>query len=683
MGNMQSYLKLWAVVALWIVCGCTAEKDPARGQLMIALQTDMGIPKDVTAVHVQVLLRGEVQYDRKYTIAPGGDTKLPATIAVVAGEEPNPPVEVRVLGIRGEEVRVFSKAVTTIPRSRIATLHVPVQWLCDGQVLDLGEGTYDSSCEPDGKNERACRAGSCERVEVGSDDLPDYVPGEIFGGGTKPGDELGVCYSTETCLGQGFEVDPELDDCAVEVELEDEQELNLGLKMTEQSGDGICQAGGDCFIPLDESDLFGWSEVSRTPRDGGRSAVRARLPKAVCEKLTAGEIAAVVASTACQSKTSQYPTCGPWSSVEAPKNLEPTAPTGPVEQGGDGGAGGSGSEASTSAGAGGAAPSNGDPIAQGELEVVAPAGDDALPVGHTIQLTVRGGDAAEGEVAWSSDDEAIATVDEEGLVRGVSPGATRIVAVLGEETAAFEVVVERGAPEAVVLTAEETTVTVGALLAVDATAVYPDGEERLSGGVEWSSSEPQIATVSVSGQVIGVGEGEAEIIASFAGVQSDPLSITVHPARLLRIEVSESLDAAPQAGARQLVATGLYSDGTRRDLTEMVEWSSEDQGIVSVSETGLAVSHAVGTVSVTAELDGVSGSVPFEVVQESLGPVGGAGGTGAAGSPSGGMGPSGGGGAGAGGFAGGAGAGSAGVGGVDGGEGGVAYEAGATNGGAG
>src|SRR5688572_28624765 len=85
--------------ALALVGGCSSEDaEPQRGQLMIAIATDMSVPKDIDHVHVQVVLtRGPVVHDQIYWIEPadGGDTLLPATLAVVAGDSPNADVEIR------------------------------------------------------------------------------------------------------------------------------------------------------------------------------------------------------------------------------------------------------------------------------------------------------------------------------------------------------------------------------------------------------------------------------------------------------------------------------------------------------------------------------------------------------------------------------------------------------------
>jgi hypothetical protein len=68
--------------------------------------------------------------------------------------------------------------------------------------------------------------------------------------------------------------------------------------------DGIC-AGGKCYVILDKDPLDGWQDL------GGA----VQLPRAVCSRLASGRVKQVVTSTACPTKTSRDPVCGPWSSV--------------------------------------------------------------------------------------------------------------------------------------------------------------------------------------------------------------------------------------------------------------------------------------------------------------------------------------------------------------------------------
>ncbi|WP_242356397.1 Ig-like domain-containing protein [Anaeromyxobacter sp. SG64] len=91
-----------------------------------------------------------------------------------------------------------------------------------------------------------------------------------------------------------------------------------------------------------------------------------------------------------------------------------------------------------------------------------------------------------------------------------------------------------------------------------------------------------------------------------AGIQVQPAS-----AGVVSVLVGESV---------RLAAVGTYSDGTTRDVTAEVVWSSAAPEIVAVSnaaaDAGLATSASVGTSEVTATepMSGVTGRVTVEVV---------------------------------------------------------------------
>ena len=68
-----------------------------------------------------------------------------------------------------------------------------------------------------------------------------------------------------------------------------------------------------------------------------------------------------------------------------------------------------------------------------------------LNVGKSVTLTatVAPENAADAAITWSSNDEAVATVDSNGKVTAVSPGNATITATAGEESANYEVTVEQ------------------------------------------------------------------------------------------------------------------------------------------------------------------------------------------------------------------------------------------------
>lgn len=145
-----------------------------------------------------------------------------------------------------------------------------------------------------------------------------------------------------------------------------------------------------------------------------------------------------------------------------------------------------------------------------------------VTVGKTVSLTATASDGS--EVVWSTDNEAVATVTDRGKVLGVSAGTAVITASAGEASATCTVTVK----EAVVITfkdangAELTEATVNREGTLQLSATASDGSEITA----WSSSNPEVASVSETGLVTGIFDGEANITARTA-TGSGALKVTV------------------------------------------------------------------------------------------------------------------------------------------------------------
>ena|GEM_PF-979391 len=77
----------------------------------------------------------------------------------------------------------------------------------------------------------------------------------------------------------------------------------MALELAPESS-GICGTSA-CWVPLDAHSPEGWRLQTG----------RIMLPSAVCDRLKDGRILSVAVTTACETKTSNIPLCGPWSSV--------------------------------------------------------------------------------------------------------------------------------------------------------------------------------------------------------------------------------------------------------------------------------------------------------------------------------------------------------------------------------
>ena len=277
--------------------------EPPKGQLMITLQTDMALPKDVDQVHVEILSFGSVQFANTYEVG-AGKLLIPATLGLIVGEDPARPVSIRILALQQGKARMLREVVTTVPAQRVATLRIPIQWLCDGSVTEPTPGQYSSTC-PEGQT---CLAGRCTEQKVEEATLPSYDPALIFGGGTGTGD--GACFDTEGCFAGTSLVTVDAKDCSVEKPASGA--ANLALIPRDRKA-GICDAQR-CYVPLDRSEDAGFREANG----------RLLLPPRVCELISSGALEGVVLTTQCPTKTDALPTCGPWSSTG--KSAQPGNP---------------------------------------------------------------------------------------------------------------------------------------------------------------------------------------------------------------------------------------------------------------------------------------------------------------------------------------------------------------------
>jgi uncharacterized protein YjdB len=260
----------------------------------------------------------------------------------------------------------------------------------------------------------------------------------------------------------------------------------------------------------------------------------------------------------------------------------------------------------------------------------------SLSAGRDLQLTATGTfsdqttqDLTE-TVTWASADVDIATVSNaagtRGLAHGVAAGTVQLSATSGVVVGTVSLEVTNAVLESIEVTPTDPSVAAGRTAQLTATGLFSDGSNQdLTAQVTWSSSDDTTASVSNDPASIGLAStfvvGQVTITATLAGIDGTT-TLTVTDAELDSIEVSPAGQTLAAGYELQLTATGTYSDSSTQDLTTQVTWSSSDDGVATVSndvETqGLVHGWSPGTVTIGAELGGVTGSVDLEVTPAEL-----------------------------------------------------------------
>jgi hypothetical protein len=99
--------------------------------------------------------------------------------------------------------------------------------------------------------------------------------------------------------------------------------------------------------------------------------------------------------------------------------------------------------------------------------------------------------------------------------------------------------------------------------------------------------------------------GTAAVTASLGGRTTTAL-VTVTDAQLMSLAVTPTVPSVGVGDTLALRATGLYTDGTTRDLTAGVLWRAADPTIATLSSAGLVTAVTVGTTALSATAETVT-----------------------------------------------------------------------------
>jgi hypothetical protein len=166
------------------------------------------------------------------------------------------------------------------------------------------------------------------------------------------------------------------------------------------------------------------------------------------------------------------------------------------------------------------------------------------------------------------------------------------------------------------VTGVQTSYIVGVQSTITVTGIYNTGPSAVLSGITWTSSVPAIATINASGTLTPLAEGVTTITGSVNG-ESASAEITVVAASLSSIQVVSSGTDIPLGSTRQLSAQGTLNSGVTNTLSDAT-WTTSDATVLSVSNTGLVTANATGTATITAEKDGISGTLLVTVTDAAL-----------------------------------------------------------------
>ena len=222
--------------------------------------------------------------------------------------------------------------------------------------------------------------------------------------------------------------------------------------------------------------------------------------------------------------------------------------------------------------------------------------DADLKVGvDQLQLTaiVEPSNSIDYDLDWTTSAADVAVVDQKGLVTPVGPGEAVITVTVDRTHQASCVVRVTQPAEGVVLNKTELKLEKGAFEVLEATVLPATSNIK---ELQWSTSDATVATVDHSGKVTALALGTAHItVTTVDGGHTAVCRVTV-----VKSVSGVTLDvenATLRVGEQTLQLNAVVSPEDASDKSLI--WTSSDDAVASVSETGLVTPLASGQADIT------------------------------------------------------------------------------------
>ena len=221
-----------------------------------------------------------------------------------------------------------------------------------------------------------------------------------------------------------------------------------------------------------------------------------------------------------------------------------------------------------------------------------------VEVGSTVTLTATKKPSigsTEGLV-WSSSNNGVAKVNDDGVVTGIAQGTVTITIKSSSglvKTKAKVTVVQ--SPTGITLDKNKVALDMSGTKTTKLnTTIQPSNANRNT-GITWNSSNTGVATVDQSGNVTAKANGTTTITATTQNGKSASCTVTVTTA-ITSLTVSPTSKTLKTGETVQLTATKNPSTAT-----EGITWTSSNSSVATIDQNGLVIAKGSGTATITVK----------------------------------------------------------------------------------
>lgn len=228
--------------------------------------------------------------------------------------------------------------------------------------------------------------------------------------------------------------------------------------------------------------------------------------------------------------------------------------------------------------------------------------EGTMQLNAKVELTGKPVDPIE----WNSEEPSVATV-KNGLVTATGAGTTTITATCGDKTATCKVTVKANPLQEVQLNKTELELLKGDSETLKTTLVPENTTDDRT--ITWSTSEPDVASVTQTGRITGKKEGTAVITAKAAGKEAT-CTVTVKEVHTEKIYFADSKLTLNKGQRRSL---SLKFEPSNTTDSKTATWKSSEPTVASVSASGYLNALKQGTTTITATIGDMTASMEVEV----------------------------------------------------------------------
>lgn len=258
--------------------------------------------------------------------------------------------------------------------------------------------------------------------------------------------------------------------------------------------------------------------------------------------------------------------------------------------------------------------------AEKEVKVVVPiesvslSGDDSILKGETKRLTatINPEDTTDDKtITWSSDDENVLFVDQNGQIRGIKEGTANVKAVVAGEETTKQITVNEIHINSIAIDGDQEFEMIKNQTKNLSVTINPENTTD-DKGVVWNTNNEEVARVDNDGKVTALKEGEATITAT-VGTNETSVKINVKEIHINSVVINELDDEFTRGDEFKFSAT--YTPENTTDENKTVEWSSSNADVGTIDQEGNFVALKEGTTTITAKIGNIKAEREVTVIE--------------------------------------------------------------------